>query len=282
MKKLVYLLLIIVFAFTNCKNKKPAGFTTIGDYSPYWVIFEKLNGKVEKVTEKYYWTIPDGDTFKKGKAITRDERAGIAPSDFETTYYNSGDVKITNWVDENNKVLSKWELFKENEILTSARYTKNDTLRRYQKLKCNSNGDIIEASLIESGVDTLIYYFTEKTSMKGDTVTRQYFDKSGIPINNYENSGIPIHKRMAVPDEYGQFLYVAWYDKDGVYTGGLENKFNEKGNYVGSVYYDKEKNVLRNYSFSDPEYDDHGNWIKHIYKGEKGTIYIERTYTYYE
>ena len=118
--------------------------------------------------------------------------------------------------------------------------------------------------------------------MKGDTVTRQYYDKRGIAINNYENSGIPIHKRMAIVDEYGQFLNVAYYDKDGVYTGGQENKFNEKGTFIGSISYDKDKNVKREYYFSDLEYDDHGNLIKKNYKGEKGVVFIERTYTYYE
>ena len=63
MKKLIFLLALIVFAVASCKEKKPADYTRLGNFTPYQTYMEKLNGKVETVAEKGYWAVPEGDTL---------------------------------------------------------------------------------------------------------------------------------------------------------------------------------------------------------------------------
>jgi hypothetical protein len=273
MRKVLFILLAIVITSTGCKNKKSAEYTKLGEYTPYDRLHEKLCGKVEKVTQKIYWVIPDGKTFKKGNLLnTHEHDSANLLYDFEVTFYESGAVKSSVYLDENNKVVRKWELFQENNILTIAKYTCKDTLRVYNKLKCNSNGDIIAASQFRNGVDTLIYSYTYTISRKGDTETLQ----------NYDYRGNPFSKMVAIVDKDGQFLNVSNYNKDGIYTGGHEIILTEKGNLSERYLYDKDKNQTWEYC-TGYEYDNYGNWIKVLVKDNKGTMTMyERTYTYFE
>ena len=66
MRKLLFLFLTIVFVTLGCKNEKTTEYTILGDYTPYDGCMERLVGKVQKVTEKYYWAIPNDGTYKKG------------------------------------------------------------------------------------------------------------------------------------------------------------------------------------------------------------------------
>ena len=67
MKKILFLLLVIVFAVTSCKNDK-VEYTLLGDGTPYFQYPEKLIGNVKNVTEKNYLALPSGDTYKKGRS----------------------------------------------------------------------------------------------------------------------------------------------------------------------------------------------------------------------
>lgn len=277
MKKLVFLFFSLIFIMTGCKNKKTTEYTVLGQYTfvqnsgtP-----EKLVGKVEKVTQRSYWAIPDGDTFKKGNPITDKERdsIGFFPN-CETTFDKSGDPVSCNWLYANNKSIRRYEMFKENNILTLAKLYYNDTLGKYEKIRHNADGDIIEKTIFSAGVDTLLYTYTYKFSMNRDTEILQLYDYKGIPST----------KRIAAIDKDGKYLCYTIYYEDGTYMRGQEFKYNEKGNSVEMIYYeDKKENVTEHLYLSPVEYDQKGNFIKSIVKNNKGIVSIvERTYTYFE
>jgi len=273
MKKLVYLFLVVVFAVTSCKNKKQAECTVLGDYTPYSWYKEKLNGKVEKVIETNYWAIPEGESYIKGEKMTRKELDSLGyTGDFEATFDTDGDLVSCVIMDENKKEVYKWELSKENSMLARANYTYNDTLRIYQKLKCDENGDIKEVTDFRAEVDTMIDRGTIERNTRGDTIIYQIFN------NNEE----PTYKLLSFYNDLKQFIGYQAYDKDGNYSGGNELKYDNLGKISEITFYDKDKKTVTGNNFIN-EYDSKGNWVKIICKDKKGFAIIgERVYKYFE
>ncbi len=176
MKKLIFLLILVTLIAVGCMNEKPVSYTILGDYTPYDAFPEKLIGKVEKIIEKNYWAIPDGETYKKGNLVTIKDRDSINwTNDFEVIFDATGGLVSCNYIDENGKTISKWELFRENGQLTSAVATENDTVRMNEKIKCNNEGEITEISYYRPVVQILIAIFKITTSEKKDTVTYQFY-----------------------------------------------------------------------------------------------------------
>lgn len=277
MKKPVILLIAIVFVIIGCKNKKTTEYTVLGLYTPYQNSGtpEKLIGKVEKMTERCYWAIPDGDTFKKGNPITDIEGDSIGwPPNWECTFDKSGDPVICSWLYANNKSIRRYEMFKENNILTLAKLYYNDTLGKYEKIRHNADGDIIERKVFNAVVDTLLYTYTSQYSLKRDTLINQLYDYKGIPSP----------KRIAIVDKDGKYLSFTYYKEDGTPGRGQEFKYNEKGNNLGLIKWeDNKENVTEHWYLSPVEYDQKGNVIMSIVKNKKGMVSIwERTYTYFE
>ena len=77
MKKLIFLLALIVFAVASCKEKKPADYTRLGYFTTYQTYMEKLNGKVESVAEKGYWAIPKVRLTSKEPGLQKHELDSI-------------------------------------------------------------------------------------------------------------------------------------------------------------------------------------------------------------
>jgi len=273
MKKLIPLLTFVILMAIGCTNEKPAGYTVLGDYTPYEATPEKLIGKVEKVIEKNYWAIPDGETFKKGNPFTIKDRDSINwTNDFEVTFNDQGGLVSCNYIDENGKSILKWELSRENGLLTSARATKNDTARMNEKIKCNPAGEITEIAYYRPVADTLIATFMITCSEKKDTVTKQFYNYKG------GKGG----KIVYIYNDGGRFLRQETYDMDGAFTGSIEVKYNEKGKNSELEFYDKDKKLTAVNHFTY-EYDQKGNWIKAVTKDDRGFVVIEeRTYAYFE
>lgn len=275
MRKLIFLLVIVFLIATGCKNNKTTESTMLGPYTPYDAFPEKLIGKVGMVVEKNYWAIPDSNTFKKGNLITIKDRDSLKwTNDFEAKFDVAGDIVSCNYLDENNGSINKWELVKENNILASAKVIIKDTVRIYQKLKCNTKGEIIEISSYRAIADTLMYRATIKYSEKRDTVTRQFY--------NYKDA--PYAKQVYFFNSEGKFLLRESYNKDSEFIGAVEVKYNDKGKISEMTYYDKDKKVVTGNYFTY-EYDLKGNWIRATGRDKdlKGKVVIEeRTYTYFE
>ena len=273
MKKLVYLFLVIVFVAAGCKNKQQSDFTIIGEFTPYQSNMEKLTGKVEKVTETNYWAVPDGESFKKGAKITKKQLDSLMyTSDFEVTYDIAGNLLSCSAIDENKKIVNKWELTRENNILIRADFTSKDTLRSYQKLTCDKNGDIIESVSYKAVVDTLLERMVAERSTKGDTVIYKVFNYKGEQISKY----------ILFYNDLKQFLGYQGYDKDGNYSGGDESKYDDQGKLSQLIFYNKDKIPSSENSFVN-EYDSKGNWVNQICKDKKGFAIIgERVYKYFE
>jgi hypothetical protein len=255
MKKLLFLLFAIVLVAQGCKNKESAGYTILGDYTPYTGCIERLTGKVQKVTEKYYQAIPDGEAFKKGSQLTRKYLDSLKLTQAYTATFNeAGYLLSCTTMDENSKPIDKWDFIKENNVFTQAKYTYNDTLRVYQNLKYNDKGYIIEAASFRNGKDTLINTITVKISPDKDTIT--YNDK-------------------------GQFLSYGWYNKDGSYHTASKSTYNEKGKMSQMITYDNNGKVTSDVILTY-EYDAKGNWVRAIAKWQDNSVIIEeREYSYF-
>jgi hypothetical protein len=283
MKKLIVLFIAIVFIATSCKNNKQTQCTLLTNPSPY---IEKLNEKVEKVAEKTFWAIAEGAVYKKGNLLTTKEHDSLGLYyDFEATFDTSGDHLIScNYLDENNKIVSTWQFSKENNRLSSFKWTLGDPFHYqdyltsnptsgYSTIKCNDKGQIISEVDYRANVDTLIFTWTNSYNEAGDTMEGQQFDNKGVLLGSWIN----------VYNDKGQYVGGENYDKDGIPRWSWEIKYNEKGFWSEWTNYDKDKKVTSSFTRTYPEYDAHGNWLKAITKDNKDqTWFSERTYLYYQ
>lgn len=142
MKKLIFLLALMILAAVACKEKKSAEFTRLGIYTPYQGYMEKLNGKIESVTEKGYWAIPEGDTYIKGARITKKELDSIGYTyEYKAVFDADGDLVSSTTFDENDKVIGVWRLYKVNNLYARSEYISDDTVRFRQVITCDGEGN---------------------------------------------------------------------------------------------------------------------------------------------
>ena len=273
MKKIVLFIVTFIFTAVVCTGQKQGDYTLLGVYTPYQMNMEKLNGKVEKVIETNYWAIPDGGPYKKGQKMTKKQLDSLGyTSDFEATFDKAGDLVSCTILKENKKIASVWELKKENNVLVRANNIVNDTLKSYNKLKCDKNGNIIEYDNYRAMVDTLIDRGVVVRNPKGDTLT----------LNVFNYKGEQTYKVLFLFNDLKQCIGYQGYNKDGKYSGGSEIKFDKQGKLSELVFYDKDKKPTSENTFIN-EYDSKGNWVKQICKDKKGFVIIgERVYKYFE
>lgn len=272
MKKLFVIFITVVFTVTGCKNSQQTKYTILGDYTSYEGFIEKMNGNVEKIVERMYWTVAVADTFKKGNLVTIKERDSLkAYYDYEADFDSVGNLLSCKYLDENNKIVGDWQFSKENNKLALAQLTWQDTIRQYQKLKCDEKGRIIEAKGYRAKVDTLWYTYTVNYNEAGDTVVYLV----------YNSKGILEWKALNLYNEKGQFMCYETYDKDGAFTASNKVIYNEKGKMSEVTFFDKDKKVTETVQRTYTQYDAKGNWLKAVSKDTKGHVFIsERTYTY--
>jgi hypothetical protein len=272
MKKIVLFIVAFVFTVTVCKAQKQADYTLLGVYTPYQMNMEKLNGKVEKVVETNYWAIPDAGSYKKGQKMTKNQLDSLGyTGDFEATFDKAGDLVSCAILKENKKIANKWELKKENNVLVKANNTVNDTLKNYDLLKCDKNGNVIEYDNYKATVDTLISRGVVVRTPKGDTLI----------LNVFNYKGDQTYKLLFLFNELKQCTGYQGYNKDNKYSGGSEIKFDKQGKLSELIFYDKDKKPTSENTFIN-EYDSRGNWVRQICMDKKGFVVIgERVYKYY-
>ena len=273
MKKFLILSILTAFALAGCKEKEPAVYTLLGDYTPYGSYMETLKGRVASVVETNFWAVPEGETYAKGNKMTMKELDSLNyTGDFEAIFDDAGDLVSCTGMDENKKAIWKWELIKENNILAEAYYTYLDTARGHQELECNTEGDIIKISQFPADADTLFNWASVTSTPGGDTVITQW--------HNYK--GEPARRTLNLYNELDLFTGYEAYDKDGNYLNGSQLKYNDRGVSSEITFFNKDKEPASVNHFTY-EYDKMGNWIKIVCKDDKGFVIIgERVYTYFE
>lgn len=273
MKRLIIFLALILLAAAGCKEKKPADYTRLGFYTPYQAYMEKLNGKVESVTEKGYWAIPEGDAYVKGAPITRKEFDSITYTyDYKTIFDADGDLVSSTTFDENDRVIDTWKLSKVNNLLARAEFISGDTVRYNNVITCDEEGNPVLFEIYNLPADTLM----QKAEVEGS-----YFNDT-MKVQNYNFKGEPGSKYLFVFNDLGLLTRFEYYMKDGTPGSSYAFVYNDKGFQSEFTAFDKDKNVTGKTS-SSYEYDDKGNWVKNITWDEKGfTIVFERAYKYFE
>jgi hypothetical protein len=272
MKKLFFLLALVLLA-AGCKEKKPSDFTRLGDFTPYQTYMEKLNGKVETVTEKGYWAIPEGDTYIKGARITKQELDSIGYTyEYKAIFDIDGDLVSCTTNDENDNVINKWSLSKVNNVLSRAEFSKNDTVRYYIRITCDEKGNPVMFEGYDAIADTLEMKAELTGADVNDTLLVQY----------YSPRGEPGAKAFLVYNEHGLLTNCWNILKDGTPGSSYTLVYNDKGFSSEGIFFDKDKNKESSTS-STFEYDDMGNWVKGTFKDDKGfAIICERVYTYFK
>jgi len=273
MKKLIFLLALIVFAVASCKEKKPADYTRLGIYTPYQGYMEKLNGKVESVTEKGYWAIPEGETYVKGARITKKELDSIGYTyDYKAVFDADGDLVSSTTYDENDKVIDIWRLYKVNGLLARTENISGDTVRFKQVITCDEKGN----PLLFEGYNALADTLTQKIEMEGSYIN------DTLKVQFYNHKGEAGSKYLFMFNEPGLLTHLEYYSKDGTLGSSSSFVYNDKGFQSEATFLDKDKNVAGK-TYSTYEYDEMGNWIKNTCKDDKGfTVIAERVYTYFE
>ena len=274
MKKISLILLLPVFALLSCKNEKPHEYRLIGAYTPMNTVHMKVNGKVEKASLKYYWAIPEGDTYVKGKPITIHERDSLNWSyDFEVAFYESVFMKSCTLLDDEGNAIGIDKMTLENGLPSKIETFRKDTLRSYNIFKCDPSGNIIAGTTYRAGVDTVQSSYTVYYSPNKDSVIYQGYNYKGVKTNRV----------VRTTDRFGQFLSASNFNRNGTYTGGNSIPFDEKNRELGIIYYDKDKNIISKWDFVDRQFDSMDNIIKTVVKNDQGVACIlEITFTYYD
>lgn len=273
MKKLSVLFIAVILIAIGCKINPEADYTVLGEFTPSVLLPEILNGKVEKMTEKIYWGLPDGDTVKRGSQITTKEADTLGYGyAYEVAFDNKGDLISCNYFNENNDYVGGAQLFTINNRLDSLFNTMYDTIKEYYKFKCDKEGRWNECKVYNANTDTLMYSYTKNINTNRDTIEYQQFN----------NKGGPDFKMLFLYNDKKQFTGLESYDKDGVFQGSSKITYNDKGKILNATFFDKDKKS--NYNFNRKyEYDTKGNWLKTVSRDTTGKIAIhERTYFYIE
>jgi uncharacterized lipoprotein NlpE involved in copper resistance len=272
MKKLIFPLMIIVIMVTGCKNNKKADFTLLGDGTPYFTYPEKLLGHVQKLTEKNYWGLPDGDSFKKGNALTKvDHDTTGWDDDIEVTFDNEGNLVSCSNMDEKGKSFRIYKVFKDKDGSIKGENYMGDTLNYIDKYKLDKNGARIGFNRFSPKSDTINFIFDVKTNPSGDSLKYLFVNSKGEVQ----------YKFLILFNASGQFIRSEYYDKENIFQGSNEVKHNDKGKISEFTVYDKDRKITFTMS-STYTYDSKGNWIKSITKTSKNFVVItERTYTYF-
>jgi len=274
MKKIVFFFLAFLFVVNSCKNGKPTGETLLGDGTPYYQYPEKMIGNVNKVIEKNYWAIPEGDSFIKGNLLTQADRDSLGgwTSDYEATFDNAGNLVSCVFTDENNKVTARYEISADNDANLTGRSTAADTLQYYDKFKLDADGKRIGFERYQPKADTIVGKFEVKTSSPENT----------MEYSRVNTKGAVLYKIILFFNDQKQFTHSEYYGKDGAFRLSYEVKYNEKGTVSELTILDKDKK-LSAVNYLTYEYDSKGNWIKAYVKDQKGIVVIEeRTITYFE
>ena len=274
MKKLIFLLALILFAAVACKEKKPADYTRLGFFTPYQNFMEKLNGKVESIVEKGYWAVPEGNTYIKGAKVTKHEFDSLGwTADYKAGFDIDGDLVFCSVIDENDKVVYGWKFAKENNTLVRAENMQNDTVRTYIKITCNEVGKPVLYEIYNAPTDTLLQTMKLEGSDINDTTILQSLSIKG----EVRGGGHYIY------NEQGLLTAAESYIGDSTFAGGLTIKYNDKGFSSETTFLDKDRKVTGTNIFTY-EYDDMGNWVKVVCKDpDTGTAIIsERVYTYFK
>ncbi len=273
MKKLIFLLALMILAAVACKEKKPADFTRLGIYTPYQGYMEKLNGKVESVTEKAYWATPEGETYVNGAKMTIKDFDSIGYTyDFKAVFDADGDLVSSTTYDENDRVIDIWRLYKENNLYIRSEYIMDDTVRFRQVITCDEDGNPVLYEGYNQPADTLAQRIEFVGSYLSDTLTVQFFNHMGEAGGKY----------LFVFNDQGLLTLFDFYRKDDTLGSSQVLNYNDKGFQSEYTSYDKDKNVTGK-TYSTYEYDPRGNWIKTTTRDERGFAVIsERVYTYFE
>jgi hypothetical protein len=274
MKKLILPLTIFAAITFSCTTEKPTGTTILSFGTPYGTTQEIMAGKVKTVVEKYYWAIPDGDSYKKGNPFTKADRESWNgwSEDFEALYDENGVFVNGTGLDENGNPIWKNESVIQNKQISRMNEFIKDTLKQYVELKYGDNGFVISGRRIRGGVDTLMESITIKTNAVGYPTEFLVFNTKGEPTV----------KVAQTYDEQNRFTKLETINKEGKTTFSCEGKYNDKGKISELVLRDKDNKVTAS-NYLTYEYDTKGNWVKAIVKNDKNHVVIaERSYTYYE
>jgi hypothetical protein len=193
--------------------------------------------------------------------------------DFEVNFDENGLIESSSGLDESGKTVWNNQLKIENNSYVENRYTRDDTIRSYEKIKYNDKGELSETQRYRFGADTLIGTGTFNINQQGDSLIFNFLDHNGTQMIKYifHVGGNKMHTSSES------------YDKDGNYAGGSEYTYNEKDILQKATYFDKDKKISNWEEYIYFEYDDKGNPVLACYKDASGNLAItERAYTYYE
>ena len=273
MKKLILFAALILLAAAACKEKKPAEFTRLGIYTPYQGYMEKLNGKVESVTENGYWAIPEGDSYIKGARVTKNELDSLGYTyEYKAVFDADGDLVSSTTFDENDRVIDSWHLYKVNNIYARSEYIMDDTVRFRQVITCDDEGNPVLYEGYNEPADTLGQKIEFEGSYLNDTLISRFYNYRGEAGAKY----------LFMFNDQGLLTLWEYYRKDGTLWSSQVINYNDKGFQSEFTSFDKDKNVSGR-TYTTYEYDQMGNWIKATTRDEKGFALInERVYTYFE
>ena len=274
MKNFWYLTLVILSGILfSCKTptQELPPQTILGDYTPYVVFNETLNGRLKSVEEINYWAIKTDNGITKGPVITSHERDSLQWSNDFVATFNENGILTQNTYSNGDDLLGKWVVENDNTKISKAFYYKNDTLWRYDTYTFDESG-FPQTQILNYPVDSIKRTLKFVNDSLGNWHKLKYFDDEENLKRIYTCTR---DKKHRITKEY------VFNQKDSLLMT-MESSYNEHGfyNLSRSSYGLNEASMVVKVDYT--AYDHMKNWTNaNITINDSIFVICDRIYEYY-
>jgi hypothetical protein len=270
MKKTFYSFLFVII-WISMKTDPPIEYTILAYGTPYRNLPQVMKGKIKSVIEKYYWAVPDGQSYKRGTPLTRADRNSLLWSDdFEIQFSPDGKILSCNDFDDSGKLIVHRHFIYENSEFIKEIWIRPD----------NQTSEYFLYDLREWGKVVISCYRGKDDSLRYKTVIK--LNDTRMPAENHflYSKTDTSQKILFSYDPKNRLINSKYFNQSGE-TFERIAIYNDSTRTYRVEYHNKENEITRAF-YHSYEYDERGNWIRAIVKDLNNRMIIqERTIIYY-
>lgn len=270
MKKNVFFIFILAAFIWSCSTTETPKTTVLYYYTPYNYAPEFLNGQVKSVKESTYWVTENDGKLEKGALVTtKEKQAARFTLDFIAHFDVDGNISQVKYLLDDNKYNS-WDIESLDGKMVKASFTRDDTLRSYQKIEYHDIGETITS-----------YRMPEETHYRTYKAT---INEAGIvtKLEVYNADNEKIGYSLSELNENNRVMHFKRFNPKDSLLSQTKMTYGDNGFYDTLRSFDGNGEVNWDGEFEYLSYDEKGNWTstKTVHDGELKFI-IEREYEYY-
>jgi hypothetical protein len=273
MNKIISLSLIIYLITGSCTDNKPVETTVLGMWTDYYLIPNKLKGKVKDIKEINYWATAKEGKIEKGELMTRKDLDSVGSTPNLAAYFDDKGTLTRYDILDGETVYQSRIGTMENGRCIRWDYKLKDSTSYYVIPQYDSLGYLVGATGSRPIVDTLVNKLVIKHDASGNYTRFEYF--------NYKNQKTGYH--VISLDEKGNYIEAKYYNKSDSLAFTSINTYDNTGNLIKQQTLVEDPESVSIWDYKDIKFDDHGNWIESYVDIDSGKykIFAERTYIDY-